>query len=786
MTIQHDRSIGSDPTAPDGGSGGGGAGVGRRGFLGYVLAGSTLVVGADLSLGAPRAAAAIPSAPQIADLYDLEDLQTDSALATSQLITVTINPDSTANFQLPRMEVGQGIVTSTAMIIAEELGLPVSKVKVTLAPARPELVFNQLTGGSNSTFSTYTPIRVAAALARQQLMDAAAILFGTNADRLIATGGVVRDTLGNQATFGDLAVKAASSVVRAVEVQLRPESEFTVIGKPHNRTDARDAVTGEKKFAMDLDIPNALPTMVCRAPQHRGTPRGLRNRAEILRMPGVTHVAQVETGIAVRAQTFGQCIDAIRAMKVDWNPGPADGESDATILAELRRAELPLVVPKIPVGAKTVETDVVFAFRSSAALEPYCAVADVRPDSATVWAGLKVPILAQQNIALALGMSQDKVKVNVVMGGGSFGHKLFGDHAIEAAQVSRAMGVPVKLMWHRADEPRQGRLHPMCTSRVRATVAGGQVLTFEQRHTSVVTDFSHGLGEILTQTADELPTGLGGLGFSQSIFLLTQQLPYNFGLVTQLLNEVDDRFSTGSMRNIYSPDVAVAAELTVDKLAAAVGSDPVQFRLDFLKDERVRAALRTVAKHGKWGRRLPKGVAQGVAIHKEYKGCTAVLVELDCRPQTVKRDLGPETVTGPRVTKAVIAVDVGLVINPRGLEAQMQGGFMDGLALTLTSSCHLRDGRFLEASWDNYFYTRQWNVPPEVQVHIMESDSRTPGGAGEAAVGTSAAAVACAYARATGTTPSYLPINHGEISFRPKPFIPPVPQSPSNGLQRTN
>lgn len=758
-------------------------GVERRRFLGYVLAGSTLAVAADFSLGTPRAAAAIPSAPQIADVYDLEDLQTDAALPTSALITIRITKKGIAEFEFPRAEVGQGIITSTAMIIAEELDIPVRRVKVTLAPARPELLLNQLTGGSNTTFSTYTPIRVAAAIARQQLVDAAAILFGANADRLVTIAGVVRDPLtGQSRSYGDLSVSAASQVVKAVEVALRPEKKFKVIGKPHSRLDAHDAVTGKKKFTTDLDIPGALPTMVCRAPQHQGTPKKLLNKAAILKMPGVTHVAQVPTGIAVRAKTFGQCIDAVRAMKVEWNPGPADGESDQTILAKLRRAEIPLVVPATPL-TKTVDVDVAFAFRSSAALETYSAIADVREDSAEIWAGLKVPILAQQNIAEMAGLQQDQVKVNVITSGGSFGHKLFSDHALEAASISKAMGVPVKLMWHRCDEPRQGRLHPMATSRVRASVLAGQVVSFEQRHTSINTDFSHGLGEILTSTADELPTGLGGYGFSQSIFLLTQALPYNFGAVTQLLNEVDDSFSTGSMRNIYSPDVAVASELAVDKLAEMLKIDPVEFRMAHLKDDRVKKVLQTVAKKGNWGRKLPKGMAQGVAIHKEYKGCTAVLVEIDCRPKTVNRDLGPETVTGPRVTKAVIAVDPGLVINPRGLEAQMQGGFMDGLALTLTSSCHLRDGKFLEGSWDNYFYTRQWNVPPKLEVHIVDSGITTPGGAGEAAVGTTAAAVACAYARATGSIPKIFPINHDTLSFKTKTFVPPIPQSPTNGLK---
>ena len=766
----------------------GAAGLGRRSFLGYVMAGSTLVVAADLTMAKP-ARAAIPSGPQIPELYDLEDLQTDAALPTSQLITVTINRDGTASFALPRAEVGQGILTSTAMILAEELDLPMSKVKVTLAPARPELLLNQLTGGSNTTFSTYTPIRVAGAVARQRLLEAAAILFGTTADRLTTTGGVISDGLGNNATYGDLAGDAASQVVEAIEVFLRPKSDFKVIGKPQNRTDARDAVTGKKKFTTDLDVPGALPTMVCRAPEHMGTPQRLKNRARILKMDGVTHVAVVPTGVAVRARTFGQCIDAIREMDVEWRPGTASGESDSTVLAKLRGQELPMVVPNVPILAETVETDYTFAFRSSASLEPYAAIADVRDDRATIWAGLKVPILAQQRVAEVTGLRQDQVKVNVITSGGSFGHKLFGDHAIEAATISQAMKKPVKLMWHRVDEPRQGRLHPMATSRVRATVLNGQVLSFEQRHTSVTTDFSHGLGEMITSQADELdPIGLGGLGFAQTIFNLTQEMPYNFGVLTQLLNEpleFEDKFSTGSMRNIYSPDVCTAAELTIDKIAKKVGKDPLDFRLEFLKNDRVKAALRKVAQEGDWGRTMPRGTAQGIAIHKEYKGCTAVLVEIDCRPQTVNRDLGKETVTGPRVTKVVIAVDAGLVINPRGVEAQMQGGVMDGIAMTLTSSCHLRDGRFLEGSWDNYFYTRQWNVPKDLEVHIMPSDSDTPGGIGEAAVGSTAAAVACAYVRATGETPKYFPINHGQISFKPKSYVPSVPPSPTNGLKLT-
>ncbi|WP_265447107.1 molybdopterin cofactor-binding domain-containing protein [Flexivirga meconopsidis] len=755
----------------------------RRAFIGYVVSGATLVTAAQFAQ--PETAdAAIPSVPQIPELFDLEDLETQSALPTSGLITITMDEQGYANFALPRMEVGQGITTSTAMIIAEELDLPVDKVRVSLAPARPELVFNQLTGGSNTTNSTFTPIRVAAATARGRLLQAAATQLGATLSQLTTKAGVVLGPGGKSLTYAELSIKAASLVDLKVTVTLKQSADFTVIGTPTKRVDARDIVTGAKKFVTDLDVPDALPTMVCRPPTLNGKPVALRNREQVLRMPGVTDVAQVDTGIAIRAKTFGQCIDAVRAVQADWAGGPTASESDDSILAEIRRAEVPLAVPKLPLLAVQLDAKFEFMFRSSAALEPNCAIADVRDDSATVWAGLKAPIVAQGNIAKAVGLPVSKVKVNVVTGGGSFGHKLFGDAAIEAAKISKAMRKPVKLLWHRADEPRQGRVHPMATSRLRATMLAGEVLTFEQRHTSVATDFSHGLGEMLVATAAKLPPGLVGVGLSQSIFLLTQELPYNFGVVTQLLNETDTRFNTGSMRAIYSPDVACANELFIDLLAKKAGKDPLAFRLANLKQANVKAVLQKVAQVGNWGRPMAPGTAQGIAVHREYKGATACLVEIDCRPATVNRTIR-DAVTGPRVTKVVMAVDAGLVVNPEGLKAQMLGGVSDGIGLALTNSLHLKDGHFLEASWDNYFYTRQWNTPPEFECVVMPSTSSEPGGAGEAGVPASVAAVACAYARATGKVPTRFPINHDTSSFEVKSFVPPVPESPTDGLSYT-
>ncbi|WP_128429820.1 molybdopterin cofactor-binding domain-containing protein [Streptomyces cyaneus] len=759
-------------------------GIGRRRFLGYVVAASTLTVAAPLgeaALAPTEAAAAVPSVPGPAEIYDLNDMLTHAALPTANLITIRLDSDGTASFALPRAEVGQGITTSSAMLIAEELDLPLEKIRVTLADARPELLFNQVTGGSNTTISTYTPIRVAAAVARGRLLKAAALELGEVVDTLTAKAGVITSTVtGKSLSYGELAEKAASVATGQVSVTLKESADFKVIGTARRRIDALEAVTGRKKFAMDVHVPDALPTMVCRPPTINGTVGSVSNLDEVRAMPGITDAVRISTGVAVRGRTFGQCIDAVRALEVTWQPGTAEDASDDSIRSELRKAELPL--PALDLLTKSVDARFTFHFASNSALETNCAIADVREDSAEIWASLKTPIVAQEEIALKLGLPVSAVKVHVTEGGGSFGRKLFHDAAAEAAEISKAMGKPVKLMWHRTDDFRQGRTHPMSTSRVRATYALGQVLTYDQRHTSVATDFGHGVGEIITAEAARLP--VGDLTFSETIFTLTQQTPYNFGVVTQLLGETDKRFHTGSMRNIYSPNVRCAQELVVDELAKRMGKDPYRFRRAFLKDERARAVLDKVAEVGEWGRGMPAGTAQGIAIHPEYHAYVAVLAEIDCRPETTGREI-PDAYTGPRVTKVVCAVDVGLAVNPRGLQAQMMGGIMDGIAITLSSGLHLAGGHFLEGSWDNYFYTRQWNTPPELEIVVMPPTTETPGGAGELAVAGAMAAVACAYGRATGRMPTTFPLNHGEpLGFEPLPTTPPIPASPTDGLSR--
>jgi isoquinoline 1-oxidoreductase subunit beta len=759
----------------------------RRRMMGYLIAAPTVVAAARLGLATEPASAAIPTVQPV-DHYDLSDILTDAALPTMPLLKVVVNPDGSASFELPRAEVGQGITTASAMTIADEMELPIEKVHVTLADARPELVWNQLTGGSNSMHALYEPLRAAAAIARGQLAQAAADELNVAISQLQLKNGVFTAPDGSTRSFGDLTHKAAVSTTTGVTPKLKARSAQTIVGTGQRRIDALASVTGRKQFAMDLDVPGALPTMLCRPPTINGKALAVENLSDVKAMPGVTDVAIVEHnqfvqgGVAVRARTFGQCMDAVRALKVKWAPGPVDDKSAADVLADLKKAELPLT-PTLP--GTTLEELFTFHFRPGDPLETNCAVADVRDGSAEIWSSLKSPIWAQEQIATSLGIPLDKTTVHVVEGGGSFGRHLFCDAAFEAAWISKQLGKPVRLMWHRTDSFRHGRVHPMTISRVRITHAAGNVLSYDQRHTCVATDFTQGIGDLLTSMDQSLPKQ-NSLQFSQTVFTLTANVPYNFGSVTQLLGEIYDfnTFNTSSVRNVYSPNVTTATELMVDRLAHSMGKDPLALRREFVRDKRLAAVLDKVASAGNWGRSMPAGTAQGVAIHKEYKGASACLVEIDCRPETTGRKVR-DGYTGPRVTKVVHVVDVGLPINPLGIQAQIMGGIMDGIAQVLSYGLHLEKGAYLEGSWDNAFYTREWNVPPEVQVIVMPTTTGTPGGVGEFGVGTSMAAVACAYGRATGKTPTSFPINHdGPLGFVPYPTVPPIPASPTDGLDQ--
>jgi isoquinoline 1-oxidoreductase beta subunit len=249
------------------------------------------------------------------------------------------------------------------------------------------------------------------------------------------------------------------------------------------------------------------------------------------------------------------------------------------------------------------------------------------------------------------------------------------------------------------------------------------------------------------------------------------------------LNEIFayDYLPTSAVRNVYSPDTAVSRELFVSKLADGFGMDDYEFRRTFARDDKMIAVLDKVAEAGNWGRTMPAGTAQALAYHEEYQCKIACLMEIDARPAMVNRKIR-EAYTGPRITKAIMGVDIGKAINPRNVQANLMGGCMDGIAQALTASCHIEDGLPLEGSWDNYRYTRQWNVPYVFECHVMPDNREIGGGAGETGVAAAEGAAAIAWARAKNQWPTEIPVNFRDpLGYVVKSRIPPIPQSPING-----
>jgi isoquinoline 1-oxidoreductase beta subunit len=770
-------------------------GTSRRQFVGYVLAGTTLAVAADVAweTAAPSTASAagaspIPGSTTFSDHYDFLDTYRDSCVPTNHLLKIEVLPDGTAHFAIPRQEAGQGITTSFAQIIADELDMPFENVKCTLEDGRPELVWNMLTGGSTSHFSLWIPMKVMAATARTALASAAAEKWNVPLSSVTTRDGACFGPNGEMATYGSLAELAATKTTKPLDVKLKSKPA-KYVGQSIGRVDALDIVQGRKHFSMDLQVPNAMPTMVCRPPTLNGTVQSVENLDQVKAMPGVTDVGAISRGVAVRARTFGQCIDAIRALRVTWGAGTADQENNDSLTEKVKSVILPMA-PALP-GQEVIEETYVVHYRSGSPLETNCAVANVEGDKAEVWGANNMPIVTLQRIALMLDIPEDNVIVHCTTAGGSFGRHLFSDASYEAVEASKLFGKPVRLMYHRTDDVRHGRMHPMMVNSLRATKAGNSITSVTMSSGGSACDWTHGLGEIISgsATAQDPRLGfsgnkeMGNLSVSMGFYQLVTTIPYNFGMTQVYLNEIFayDYLPTSAVRNVYSPDTAVSRELFVSKLADGFGMDDYEFRRTFARDDKMIAVLDKVAEAGNWGRTMPAGTAQALAYHEEYQCKIACLMEIDARPAMVNRKIR-EAYTGPRITKAIMGVDIGKAINPRNVQANLMGGCMDGIAQALTASCHIEDGLPLEGSWDNYRYTRQWNVPYVFECHVMPDNREIGGGAGETGVAAAEGAAAIAWARAKNQWPTEIPVNFRDpLGYVVKSRIPPIPQSPING-----
>ena len=712
----------------------------RRRFLTFVVAAPVLTVAAGSAGGLiipAKAYAVVPSPPQPENILDLGEVMVAATKQAQDLLVLEVTKENQVVFHLPRAEVGQGITTALAIVVADEIDARLGDVDVPLEDARQDLGTAQSTGGSSSVRSLWDPVRSIAADARARLVTAAAERWNLPAHDLTTRDTAVWAPDGRSASYGSLTEAAAKVRVPAVSTNPKPSSEYRLIGSSTTRIDARSIVTGAAKYALDIDVADALPTVVIRPPTLRGKVKSY-DASAALKMSGVVAVTELPSGVAVTAKTFDQALKARAAVQVTWGSGTVDSVSDADIKSRLAAA-IPPMTPAPPLTQR-VDATFSFAFVNHAPMEVGSAVADVGADSAEVWVASKSPTGAQSAVADAVGLSADQVTLHVVRAGGSFGRRIYYEPAVEAARVSKAIGKPVKLMWTRNDDMRHGRVRPRSHHQLRAVHAAGEVLTYEHRASCVELDLGSGTGQALVDAGYVSPT------IGSAFFILSQACPYNFGVVTESLNEVSYDIPTAAWRSVYSAQARTAEEILVDEIAKALGTDPVAMRRKFLKTADARAVLDKVATEGNWGRSMSSGTAQGLALHAEYRSIAACLVEINC------------TGDKPRVTKAVMALDVGRQVNPSGLRAQAIGSLMDGISTVLLAGNHLDDGAFREGSYSDFKYARQADAPLTCDVYLVGGSGK-PGGVGELCVPAAAGAVANAYARATGDKPRTFPIN---------------------------
>ncbi|MBC7940488.1 MAG: xanthine dehydrogenase family protein molybdopterin-binding subunit [Chitinophagaceae bacterium] len=706
----------------------------RRSVLTYALSAPAVTAAAGLAV-APSTAQALPlplTPPDSVDFYDVGDSLVQTGALTMALVKLSLGADGVYTFEMPRLEQGTGIATALAMMIAEEARVPLSKVKVLSADAQPELVANQLTGGSSSVRCFEPFIKL--------LVDKARLAAG-----LLPGPGAPTDP-----------------------------AQYQVVGKRVAKLDALDIVTGKKKFSMDVDVPGAKPTM-CRMPsQIRGTVVSVNNRSTVMTMPGVIDIVVIPgggtvvanpPGVAVMAETFGQAWDACLALDITWGDGPNKGMSDASIQAQLKAA----VLPQLPAPLLTIAIDAEFEFpaASHCPLEVECAIVDVKPGRCEIWAGMQSPIITLQAIATDLGLPDSAVTAHCIPSGGAFGRRLFWDPVQVAAQVSKATGRPCKLMYHRSDDVRHTRSRPPQYHKVRATLlpptllGPGNVLSYQQSIGIVRLDARHGYGERVTALGGSLPAGVqqtvGNLGYEQFFFKTMVASPYNFGVSSKLLFPVAIDLPTVSYRSVHIMPARTVEEIVVDEMAAKLGKDPVAFRLEFLRLPRAKAVLQRVAGAAQWGKAMPAGFAQGVGVHMESRAFTACIVELDGRdPNNCK------------VTRATIVIDVGKPISPSGIEQQAHGGLAEAISLVLNAGLTIKDGLIQEGSYNQYRFAKMKDFPKQVEVIIMPNVGDPIAGMGEVGMSAPSGAIANAYARATGRKPRKFPLN-AQAAFTPTP-----------------
>lgn len=671
-----------------------------------------------------------------------------------------IDTDNTVTVIAKHLEMGQGTYTGLATIVAEELDAAWEKVKVVGAPADNKKYNNlfwgpaQGTGGSTAMANSWQQMRKAGAAARAMIVSAAAQKWQVSEDDILVRHGIVlHASSGNSATLGELS-KAASSEIPPDDVKLKDPSQFNLIGKDIPRKDSSAKINGTAVFTQDLKLPDMLTAVVAHAPLF-GAKVGKLDDSSARTVDGVSAVFAIPSGVAVVASDFWSAKKGRDALKIEWDESMAFKLGSDEIFDQYAAlAEKPGLAARnegdamgqLDKAGEVIEAEYRYPFLSHSAMECMNCIVQNRGDSVEVWNGEQMQTVDQANVAGVFGLSPEKVTINMLYAGGSFGRRANpgSDYVLEAAHIAKALKkqVPVKLMWTREDDTRAGWYRPLNLHRIRATLdANGMPSAWHHRIVgqSIVngTPFQGMMKEGIDPTSVE---GASNMPYKVPNLHVDLHSP-------ELLVPVQWWRSVGSTHTSYS------VETFIDQLAAKAGKDPVEYRFALLKDHpRHSTVLKLVAQKSDWGKAVnrpaPNGKqrGRGVALHESFNSVVAMVADV-----TVDSKSGL-----PSVDKVVIAVDCGIAINPDIVRAQMEGGMGFGLGMILGSEITLDKGHVVQSNFHDYQVVRITDMP-DVEVHIVPS-ANAPSGVGEPATPVIAPAVANAIAAATGKRHYVLPL----------------------------
>jgi isoquinoline 1-oxidoreductase beta subunit len=665
---------------------------------------------------------------------------------------IRIDPAGKTTLIMPQVEMGQGIYTAIAMILAEELDADFSAVSVLHAPADEKLYANpafgiQATGGSTSVRAFWKPLREAGASARAMLVQAAAQQWQVEpASCTTSNGEVIHRDSGRKLSYGALAL-AAGSQTPPKDVPVKDPKDFVLIGKPLKRLDTPDKVNGKVVYGIDAMLPGMKFATLAACPVFGGKV-GKVDDSAAKKVPGVRQVVVLDDLVAVVGDHMWAATKGLNALVIDWDEGPNARISSKDIWQDLRAASAKDGVVAKSIGdiAKGLATgdrldaSYELPFLAHATMEPLSATVHVKPDSCEIWTGTQIMARVQSEAAKAAGLPLEKVIVNNHLLGGGFGRKLEPDMVVAAVRIAKQVDGPVKVVWTREEDIQHDIYRPVYRDTIAATLSDGKIVGWKYKIA--------GAAILARWLPPAFEKGIDVDAIDSAI-----DVPYDIpNFHVEYVRAEPPAVPTGFWRGVGANNNVFAVECFMDELARKSGKDPIEFRRAMLATRpRFLSVLNLAAEKANWGQPLPARVGRGVCLQPSFASFIATVVEAEVD------DHGEV-----KLRRVTSVVDTGIAVNPDTIVAQVEGGLIFGLTAALYGEITIDKGRVQQSNFNDYRMLRIDQVP-KIEVHVVKSGEE-PGGIGETGVTAGPPALRNAIYAATGVALRRLPIDRSLIA----------------------